>query len=489
MDGEFPLIQWLGSSGDSVVFVTELKGESPRKAAIKLLPADSAGAEARVAGWAAAAELSHPNLMRLFHAGRCSIDEKDWVYSVSEFAEEILDEIVAERPLSPHEIREMLGPSLDALAYLHEKGFVHGRIKPSNIVVVNDQLKISADLLLAAPQTGRRLTVGGPYDAPELSEGMVSPAADIWSLGVTLVKAETQQLPQWDRSANSDPVVPVPLLPPFAEIARECLRLDPPERCRIGEIKASLKTGAPIPNRAADKRAKTGRAENDQTRISQTGSMSEAPSASSRKVAIVAGAVVVIAVAALFALRSEHAKPSPATGETLQSSQAPSGAPAQPTAQSPASSSANAPAPAPTQTPEEAKPSTAVQSAPEPQTPTATPPSSAVPAAPSVTPGVSTQNGEVIDRVLPYIPAKANATIQGKFDVVVEVTVDAGGAVSNATLRPPEKSRYFSNLTLDAARKWKFKPAQTGGNATSRWILRFRFRQSGIEVATTHEEP
>ncbi len=352
IDGKFPIVQWLGSSSDGVVFLTEAPGDSPRKATVKLLPADSADAEARFAGWTAAAELSHPNLMRLYQAGQCSIDGNEWIYAVSEFAEEILEEIVAERPLSPHEIREMLGPTLDALAFLHEKGFVHGRIKPSNIVVVSEQLKISADFLLASPQTGTRLRANGPYDAPELTEGTISPAADVWSLGMTLIKIETQQLPLWDRSTKSEPIVPVPLLPPFAEIARECLRLDPAQRCRIGEIKASLTTGALIPNRTVDNRTRIDRARNNptrisETRISETGTASKRRSASSRKVVIAAGAVVVIAVAALFSLRTGRTKPSPATDAPASAPATQATAPAPTPAQSPASTPAENPAPAP----------------------------------------------------------------------------------------------------------------------------------------------
>ena len=77
------------------------------------------------------------------------------VYSVTEFAEEVLSEIIPERPLSPRETQEMLSPVLDALIYLHGKGFVHGHLKPSNIMVVGNQLKISGDGLRGH---GTRLT-------------------------------------------------------------------------------------------------------------------------------------------------------------------------------------------------------------------------------------------------------------------------------------------------------------------------------------------
>jgi serine/threonine protein kinase len=58
-----------------------------------------------------------------------------------EYAEENLSTILSSRPLIPTETHEMLDPMLDALAYLHTQGFVHGHIKPSNIMAVNERLK------------------------------------------------------------------------------------------------------------------------------------------------------------------------------------------------------------------------------------------------------------------------------------------------------------------------------------------------------------
>ena len=67
------------------------------------------------------------------------------LYVVMEYAEENLSEILPQRPLSSAEARDMLPPVLDALAYLHGKGFVQGRLKPSNIMAVADQVKLSSD--------------------------------------------------------------------------------------------------------------------------------------------------------------------------------------------------------------------------------------------------------------------------------------------------------------------------------------------------------
>ena len=51
-----------------------------------------------------------------------------------EATEEDLSQILPQRRLTPEEAREMLGPVLDALSYLHGKGFAHGAIKPANIM-------------------------------------------------------------------------------------------------------------------------------------------------------------------------------------------------------------------------------------------------------------------------------------------------------------------------------------------------------------------
>ncbi len=50
--------------------------------------------------------------------------------------------------------------------------------------------------------------------------------------------------------------MPLSVPAPFAQIAQECLRLDPALRCTLDEIGNSLQTGAPIPHRTAKSVAK-----------------------------------------------------------------------------------------------------------------------------------------------------------------------------------------------------------------------------------------
>ena len=247
---------WLGSSGQSSVFLCEVDENGEQRAAIKLFPAAAPGARSCAADWAAAAELYHPHLIRVLHTGRDRFDENEFHYVVTEYAGEVLSEILPERPLTPAEVKEMLGPIIDALTYLHQKGLVHGRLKPSNIMVVDDQLKLSVENIRGASAIPKPPQMLDIYDAPKGTFIKVSSASDIWSLGVTIVEALTRIPPAWNRSGPSEPIVPSSVPAPFAQIAQECLRLDPALRCTLDEIRNSLQTGAPIPHRTAKSVAK-----------------------------------------------------------------------------------------------------------------------------------------------------------------------------------------------------------------------------------------
>ena len=245
IDGRFPLVKWLGGSQWSGVFLTELP-DSQQKASIKLIPADAPDAEVHSAGWAAALTMSHPHLMRLFHTGNSEIDGARLLYAVSEYSDEDLAQILPDRPLTPSETREMLAPVLDALSYLHGKGFVHGHLKPSNILVVDNQVKLSSDSLHAAGRLDRPMPED-IYAAPETVAGIISTASDVWSLGVTLVEALTQHPPVWDKSKQKEPLVPASIPQPFAEIVRECLRPDPARRCTLSYINLHLDPDSMLP--------------------------------------------------------------------------------------------------------------------------------------------------------------------------------------------------------------------------------------------------
>ena len=247
-DGEFHLRQYLGGSESSAVFLTECGGRKPRKAAIKLVPTDPESARFQIARWERAAKLSHPHLIPLLRMGRCQLNGIELLYVVMEYADDNLSQVLPHRSLAATEASELLEPALDALAYLHRKGFVHGRLKPANFLAVGDQLKLSSDGLCRVGEPCGGSGKPGPYDPPEIPAVGTSPAGDVWSLAVTLVEALTQRLPIWVDAEQEEPVLPERLPASFLDIARHCLCRDPDCRWTVADI-ARCARGKPAAGR------------------------------------------------------------------------------------------------------------------------------------------------------------------------------------------------------------------------------------------------
>lgn len=250
IDGEFPLLQHLGGSDHSVVFLTQRGKNDPKKAAIKFVQADQANAAIQLSRWQQAAQISHPNLIKLFETGRCHLAGMDLLYIVMDYAQENLAQFLPDRALSPAETRDMLEPFLETLAYLHGKGFVHGRIKPGNILAIDDQLKLSSDSVSRSGEAQPPVEKPDIYTDPETARGATT-AADVWSLGVTLVETLTQRLPEGkDRGELQFPEA---IPQPFLDIVQHSLRRDPQSRWTVAEIATRLNPPAapPAPKTAA----------------------------------------------------------------------------------------------------------------------------------------------------------------------------------------------------------------------------------------------
>jgi TonB family protein len=430
VDGKFPLRQWLGGSNHSAVFLTERPGQPNQKVAIKLI---AAGAEAdqQLSYWRAAAQLSHPHLMRIYDAGRCRLDGTSLLYLVTEYAEEDLSQILPQRALTPPEVTDMIPPLLDALSYLHGKGFVHGRIKPSNVHATEDQLKLSADEVVPFAESSPARRRRDVYDAPETAAGIVSPAGDVWSIGVMLVAALTQNLSFEDEASRPDPTPPETVPQPFRGIARECLHLDPKRRCSLADIQARLQPAA--------------------RSVPAEPTAPPAPHRTVRRGPIAAALLVgAILVGAIFFISRGKSGPTPVATTSEQ--------PANQTPPETASSPANA----------------------QPATPKAAPPKPTS-KAPKTT---GAAGGEVVHQVLPEVSQRSRNTITGTVKVGVRVQVDATGKVTEAKLTSPGPSKYFADLALKSAKDWEFSPPEVDGKPVpSAWSLQFRFKRSSIQAS------
>jgi serine/threonine protein kinase len=127
-------------------------------------------------------KLSHPGLLTVYGFGRSDGSP----YMLMEyFLGESLRKTLSDRKLAFPRIAEILGALSDVLGYLHSRRIVHSDIKPENVLVSEDRLKL-LDLSLARHGLARYFAArrsGTPsYMSPEqVQEKRLTPASDIYS--------------------------------------------------------------------------------------------------------------------------------------------------------------------------------------------------------------------------------------------------------------------------------------------------------------------
>lgn len=240
VDHKYQLREYLGSTDHSVVFYAEYRDPEPCKAVVKFVPGNLPHAEELFADWKRATQLNHSNLLRIYATGRYKMEDTEVLYAAMEYAEENLGQILPQRKLTMEETREMLGAVAGALGFLHSQNLTHGHIKPSNIFATGDQLKVSSDTIQPVSEQREMRRQRDAYDAPEIPSAPYTPAADIWSLGVTVVEALTQQHAVMPFQEDADPVIPATVREPFLEIVRNALRRDPKSRWSSAQIAERL---------------------------------------------------------------------------------------------------------------------------------------------------------------------------------------------------------------------------------------------------------
>jgi serine/threonine-protein kinase len=168
-----------------------------RDVAIKFLRGDVADAEGRarfLREVRVAASLTHPNIVRVYDAG----EESGRLFLVTELVRGPSMAAVLKRRgrLTLRQAVVVTDRVLGALAAAHDQGLVHRDVKPSNILIGDDDRTVKlTDFGLAKSMqeaasavTRPGQVVGTPmYLAPERSEGRgAEPASDLYSLGIVL---------------------------------------------------------------------------------------------------------------------------------------------------------------------------------------------------------------------------------------------------------------------------------------------------------------
>ncbi len=196
--GRYRLERRLGAGGFGVVWLA-WDEHLEREVAVKAIPRE--GEDERVEREArAAARLNHPGIVSLYELAS---DEHD-TYLVSELVHgRTFRELMRAGALSDRDVARIGVALCDALEHAHAQGVIHRDVKPENVMVVADPAVGAgfaklADFGVAHVASGDPITRTGDvvgtlaYMAPEQAEGAaVDPAADVYSLALTLFEAWT----------------------------------------------------------------------------------------------------------------------------------------------------------------------------------------------------------------------------------------------------------------------------------------------------------
>ena len=264
----YRILGTLGSGGMGAVYRAE-DTTLHRAVALKFLPESAAHTakvherlkqEARTAS-----ALNHPNICTIYEVG----EDAGEVFIAMEYVEgQTLSELVHQGPLPAEKVLRYSSQISAALAHAHEKGVIHGDLKPSNIIVTpqgdakildfglarrGDPVEFDRKTMETASREGDGAHGGGtfPYMAPEQIEGREASArTDIWSFGVVLYEMiggtppfQGTTLFLLCNSILHDPPRPLPSNVPagLKTVVSRCLEKEPERRYRrAGEVRAAL---------------------------------------------------------------------------------------------------------------------------------------------------------------------------------------------------------------------------------------------------------
>lgn len=157
--------------------------------------------------FALTARLSHRHVVRLFGFDVDTASQRAFI-TLELLKGPTLDQLLSERPggLAWDELREIALPLIEALAYSHSHGVIHGDIKPSNVMLAEDGLRLFdyglgqplEEVLKKLPRLSRNRFKAWTtrYAAPELLEGAEpSSVSDIYALACLLFELASGQHP------------------------------------------------------------------------------------------------------------------------------------------------------------------------------------------------------------------------------------------------------------------------------------------------------
>ncbi|RVX43616.1 serine/threonine-protein kinase [Nonomuraea polychroma] len=195
----------------------------------------------------AMATLTHPGVVDVYDYGVADVDGRRVSFLVMEHVPgESLDRVLRRGPLGPDATMRLVAEVGDALAAAHAQGIVHRDVKPANLMIRPDGGVALTDFGIAHSVSAGHLTATGTmlcsagYCAPEMATASeVTPAVDVYALGVVAYECLTGYLPfQGDTPVQiifkhlNSPVPPLPgnVPPGPRQVVERALEKTPDQR-------------------------------------------------------------------------------------------------------------------------------------------------------------------------------------------------------------------------------------------------------------------
>lgn len=193
-------IQKLLSEGRRSVLYMAEQQSLQRPVALKILTGEMTGDEASrkrlIEQEKSAARLTHPNILAVFDIG-----ESDGRYYIAtEYVTGgTLRERLNKKNVAPEQALAITRDLAQGLSFLHEQGFLHRDVKPSNILFREDGTAVLGDTGITRMEDAAQMEVsfGSPhYMSPEQAQSQPCDGrSDLYSLGVVLFEMLTGRTP------------------------------------------------------------------------------------------------------------------------------------------------------------------------------------------------------------------------------------------------------------------------------------------------------
>lgn len=153
---------------------------------VRLFVEDASSQGERLSRFLEAKYFEHPHLLPYLETGTLVSGQNNLTYAVTEPGD-----AWAGSALAPEEALRFARQVLSGLDYLHTRNLVYCVLSPETVVPVGSDWKLSdfSQLRLVGTDTSEEaLSLRRVWDTcpPEASEGLISPAWDVWAFGQTL---------------------------------------------------------------------------------------------------------------------------------------------------------------------------------------------------------------------------------------------------------------------------------------------------------------